>query len=144
MIKAPDVTSLYVLLAFFASFLILKRFLFGPLLAILDARDQEAKSAEKVHAESLAELEKTVARAEAELARARSEALAVRERLRGEGRAHWEKKLEEARAATQATLDSATAEIRSAASRAGAELPRSARDLARVLAEKILGRKIAA
>lgn len=144
MIKAPDVTFLYVLFAFVASFLIFKRFLFRPLLAILEEREREERSAEKIHAESLAALEKTVARAEADLARARSEALAVRERLRGEGRAHWERKLEEARAAAQSTLDSATAEIVSAGSRAGAELPRSARELARALAEKILGRKIAA
>jgi len=144
MIKAPDVTSLYVLCAFIASFWILKRFLFGPLLAILEERDREARSAERVHAESLAELQKTITRAEADLARARSEALAVRERLRAEGRAHWERKLEEARAAAQSALDSATAEIRSEAARAAAELPRSARELARGLAEKILGRKIAA
>ena len=67
-------------------FAILKRYLFGPLSSILDEREREAASAEKVHSESLSELQKTIARAEAELAKARGEALAIREKLRGEGR----------------------------------------------------------
>lgn len=144
MIKAPDVTALYVLIAFLASFAILKRYLFRPLSAILDARAREEAEAAKVHADSLAELEKTVARAEAELARARGEALAVREKLRMEGRAHLERRLEEAHGAAEATIERASSEIGDAASRSAAELPRAARSLARTLAEKILGRKLAA
>ncbi|MDQ2870520.1 MAG: hypothetical protein M3S32_07255 [Acidobacteriota bacterium] len=144
MIKAPDVTFVYVVLAFMASYAILKRYLFVPLSAILDQRETEARSAEKVHAESLAELEKTVARAESELAKARGEALAVREKLRGEGRVHWERKMEEAKAAAQTALNRGTDEIGEAAKKSAAVLPRAARDLARALAEKILGRKLAA
>ncbi len=144
MIKAPDVTFLYVVLAFIACYAILKRFLFTPLLAILDQRDREARSAEKVHAESLAELDKTVTRAEADLARARGEALAVREKLRGEGRAHWDRKMEEARTAAEGAVKRGSEEIGAAAKKSAADLPRSARDLARALAEKILGRNLAA
>ena len=144
MIKAPDVTFFYVVVAFIASLLVLKRYLFGPLSAILDEREREASSAERVHAESLRELEKAVAHAEAELAHARGESLGIREKLRAEGRAQLEHKLEEARREAEATLSRAMDEISQAASRASAELPGSARDLARTLAEKILGRKIAA
>ena len=144
MIKAPDITFVYVVVAFIASLFILKRFLFVPLTAILEEREREAASAEKVHNESLLEMQKAIARAESELAKARGEALAIRERLRGEGHAHWERKLAEAQAASGATLDRATDEIRSAAKQSAAELPGRARELARRLAEKILGRKIAA
>lgn len=144
MIKAPDITFVYVVIAFVACLAILKRYLFAPLSAILEERDREAASAEKVYAESLEELRAAVARAEADLAKARIEALTVREKLRGEGHAHWERKLGEAHAAAQAALGRASDEIRAAASRAAADLPRAARDLARTLAEKILGRKIAA
>jgi F-type H+-transporting ATPase subunit b len=144
MIKAPDITFVYVVVAFIASLAILKRYLFVPLSAILDEREQEAASAEKVHGESLREMEKAIARIEAELAKARGEALALRERLRGEGHAQWERKLAEAQAVSRAALDKASDEIGSAAKGASAELPRRARELARALAEKILGRKIAA
>ena len=144
MIKAPDVTFLYVVLAFIASLAILKRYLFVPLSAILDEREREASTAERVHADSLKELEKAIAHVEAQLAHARGEGLVVRENLRSEGRAAFERKLEEARGIAESALARATDEIGQAASRASADLPRSARDLARALAEKILGRKLAA
>lgn len=144
MIKAPDITFVYVVIAFAATFAILKRYLFGPLSSILDEREREAASAEKVHSESLSELQATIARAEAELAKARAEALAIRERLRGEGREVWERRLQEAHVAAETTLNRATDEIGASAKGAAADLPRRARELARQLAEKILGRKIAA
>src|SRR6185295_13904137 len=97
MIKAPDVTLLYVLVSFLIVYAILKAFLFRPLSAILDERAREETDAEKVHAASLEKLSRAIARAEADLAQARREALKQREALRAEGRAHLEKKLEEAR-----------------------------------------------
>jgi F-type H+-transporting ATPase subunit b len=144
MIKAPDVTAVYVVLAFLATLAILRRYLFAPLSAILDEREREATSASKVLADSLAELEKTVARAEAELAHARGEALAIREKLRMEGRAHFERRLEETRGSAEQSIEKASGEIGAASASAAAALPKSARELARTLAEKILGRKIAA
>ena len=44
MIKAPDVTLLYVVLAFVVAYAILKKFLFGPLAAILEARQSEEQT----------------------------------------------------------------------------------------------------
>ena len=111
MIKAPDVTLLYVIVAFLISYAILKKFLFSPLSEILDERAREEKAAEKVYAESLEGLSQAIARAEAEMARARREALKERETLRTEGRAHLDKKLEAARAAAQTTLEKAGEEI---------------------------------
>jgi len=144
MIKAPDVTLLYVLVSFLIVYAILKAFLFRPLSAILDERASEESDAEKVHAASLEKLSRAIARAEADLAQARREALKQREALRAEGRAHLEKKLEEARVSSQEVLVSAGRELEAEASRCAAELPGSARQLSRDLAEKILGRKLVA
>ena len=144
MIKVPDVTLLYVLFAFIVAYAILKKFLFVPLGAILEARATEEATAAKVHAESLERLKAEIARAEAELSRARVEALKVREALRGEGRADLEKKLAQARAGATEVLEQASREIASQAERSSAELPGRVRQLASVLAEKVLGRKLAA
>ena len=81
MIKAPDVTLLYVMFAFIASYAILKRFLFVPLGAILAEREREEREASRIHQESLKELERTIAEAERRLAEARREALREREAL---------------------------------------------------------------
>jgi F-type H+-transporting ATPase subunit b len=144
MIKAPDVTLLYVIFAFLIAYAILKRFLFRPLSAILEARESEEKTAARVHAESLQGLSNAIAQIEQELAHARREALKEREALRLEGRAHLEKKLAESYAAAAATLERASAEIAAQAKRSSEELPRQIQLLARTLAEKVLGRRFAA
>jgi F-type H+-transporting ATPase subunit b len=144
MIKAPDVTLLYVIFAFLIAYAILKKYLFVPLGGILEARETEEETAARVHAESLQRLSEAVAHAEQELARARREALKEREALRAEGRSHLEKKLAEAFAAASAGIERAGLEISAQAGRASAELPGQIERLARALVEKVLGRKLAA
>jgi F-type H+-transporting ATPase subunit b len=144
MIKAPDVTLLYVVLAFLVAYAILKRYLFLPLAGILEARETEESTAARVHAESLEGLARAVGHIEQELARARREALKERETMRGDGRAHLEKKLAEARTAAGALLELAASEIATEAAHSAAELPRRTESLARTLVEKVLGRRLAA
>jgi F-type H+-transporting ATPase subunit b len=144
MIKAPDVTLLYVMFAFVVSYALLKRFLFVPLGAILERREQEEQEAARLHSESLRELERTMADAEAKLALTRREALKERETLRAEGLAVFEGKLGEARTASTSSVEGASREIADQVRKTSAELPERARALARELAEKILGRKLAA
>ena len=144
MIELPNVTSLYVLLAFGVSYFILKRSLFVPLSEILEARERDEQEAQKAYAESLAALEKAVAANEQKLSVARREALKLREDLRGEGAALLEDRLEKARHAASEQIDRGAGEIRGQAAELSKQLPDRATSLARELAEKILGRKLAA
>jgi F0F1-type ATP synthase membrane subunit b/b' len=82
--------------------------------------------------------------AEQKLSLARREGLKTREGLRAEGIARLEENLQKAREAAARQLDVAAREIESQSKSAAADLPGRARALARTLAEKILGRKIAA
>jgi F-type H+-transporting ATPase subunit b len=144
MIKAPDVTLLYVMLAFIVSYAVLKRFLFRPLGAILEQREEEELAAARIHDESLRELDRAVAEGEARLALARREALKEREALRAQGLARFEQLLDQAREKASTSVESASRTIETEAERAAADLPTRARALAVELAEKILGRKLAA
>jgi F-type H+-transporting ATPase subunit b len=144
MIKAPDVTLVFVIVSFVIAYAILKKWLFTPLGAILDQREEEATTAARIQAESVAELQKTVAYIEQELSRARREALREREAMRAEGRAELERRLATARDAAAASLESARGRIEQDAQRSAAELPSRSVLLARMLAEKVLGRKLAA
>jgi len=144
MIKAPDITFVYVVLAFWIAYAILKKFLFTPLSGILEQRELEERTAARVHTESLEELSRTVARAEQALSEARREALRQREALRAEGHAHLEKRLEDARTTAAAAVEAGGREIDSHVARLTVELPLKAAEFARGLAEKILGRKFAA
>lgn len=144
MIGLPDVTSLYVLFAFVASCWVFNRFLFQPLSSILDARERNEREAEAAYAASLASLEKAVAAGEEKLSAARREALRAREERRSEGLAALEKRLEEANARSAEAITAGTGDIRKQAAGVAVTLPERARSLARELAEKILGRKLAA
>jgi F-type H+-transporting ATPase subunit b len=144
MIELPNVTSLFVLLAFGVSYFILKRYLLLPLSEILEAREREEQEAQKAYAESLAALEKAVAAGEQKLSAARREALKTREGLRGEGAALLEEKLAKARQAASEQIDRGAREIRQRAADLSKQLPDRATSLARELAEKILGRELAA
>ncbi|HEY1251711.1 MAG TPA: ATP synthase F0 subunit B [Thermoanaerobaculia bacterium] len=144
MIGLPDVTSLYALLAFGISYWILKRFLFSPLSAILEAREQEEREAEAAYAESVKRLERAVAQGEDKLAAARRDSLKTREDLRAQGLSVLEKRLDEARAGATEEIARGSREIEEQAAGAARTLPERAAGLARELAEKVLGRKLAA
>lgn len=139
-----DVTFLYIVVIFLLCAWVLNRFLFAPLLSILDGRRDRASVAVKSHTESLEALARTVAQAEEKLAVARREALKVREGLRGEGTAALARRLDEARAASEAALKEAVRKIEADAKASAEQLPGQTLALARELAEKILGRKVAA
>ena len=139
-----DVTFLYIVVVFLLCAWVLNRFLFAPLLSILDGRRGRASAAAKSYAESLEALSRTVAEAEEKLALARREALKVREGLRGDGAAELARRLDEARAASEAAVGEAGRKIEADAKASADKLPAQTRDLARLLAEKILGRKLAA
>jgi F-type H+-transporting ATPase subunit b len=144
MIEAANVTSLYVLLAFGISYWILKKYLFAPLGAILEARDREEREAQEAYAESLRKLDEAVAAGEEKLSAARREALKAREDLRALGFELLEKKLAEARTVANESIERGSREIEDQVARSARELPERGRSLARELAEKILGRKLAA
>lgn len=144
MIEAPNVTTLYVFLAFGICYWILKKYLFVPLSAILDARERAEKDAEKAYADSLAKLEKAMTAGEEMLSAARREALKARESLRSESLGQLEAKLAEANGAANASVERGSREIEAQVAGFAGQLPERARTLARELAEKILGRKLAA
>jgi F-type H+-transporting ATPase subunit b len=144
MIGLPNVTSLYVILAFGISYWILKRYLFVPLSAILEARENEERAAEEAYAESVKRLERAVAAGEDRLGSARRESLRTREDLRAQGIAALEKRLAEARAEATEAIGRGSREIEAQAAETVRSLPERAAGLARELAEKVLGRKLAA
>ena len=144
MIELPNVTVLYVFLAFGICYWILKKYLFAPLSAILDGRTNAEAAAQRAYEDSLRTLEKAVQSGEEQLSAARREALKSREDRRAEGLALLNEKLAEAHTASVASIERGSKEIDAQAAVSAKELPERARSLARELAEKILGRKLAA
>jgi F-type H+-transporting ATPase subunit b len=144
MIRLPDVTAIYVVISFLIALAILKKYLFVPLGSMLDEREREARDAASIHEEARARLEKALAEAEDRLGAARREALKTREDLRADGNARLEKRLAEATAAASTAVEGASREIEKRSDELSGQLGEGSKSLARTLAEKVLGRTLAA
>lgn len=133
--------SFFVQLAiFFAAFFILKNLVFGPVMALFDARER-AVAGSKREAESMThDADAKRAHLESELSRVRQAANAQREKLRQDTQELARKLSESARAETATTLASARAQLdreaQDARQRALAGVP----DLARRIADRFLAR----
>jgi F-type H+-transporting ATPase subunit b len=144
MLQTPNVSMLLILVIFFAVLWLLNRFVFTPVSGILDERERETSTASRAYAEALAEFRAAAEKIEAELSLARREALKLREERRGEGMKLRSEKIEQVKAETGKKLAGASSELAQDSRRVATDLPGRIAALAQMLAEKILGRKVAA
>lgn len=144
MLQAPNFSMIEILAIFLATVWLLNRFLFGPLTAILKEREAEEESSAERFARARDEFEAAARRIEESLSAARQEALKLREDLRAEGRRLREEKVGALRRETTRRIEEESAAIGEDTRRAAAELPARSAELARILAEKVLGRPVAA
>ena len=144
MLQAPNVSMLLILAIFFAVLWLLNRFVFQPVTAILDERERDSATASRSYADALSEFQAAADKIEADLSLARREALKLREERRAEGMRLRAEKIERAKAETSEKLSGASAELDRHSKDVTADLPARVAALARLLAEKILGRQVAA
>lgn len=144
MLQVPNVSVILILAIFFATLWILNRFLFRPVSAILDDRQNEAETAARSLADAEEKFRAAAAKIEGDLALARREALKIREESRAAGRRQREEQVEAVKAETAGRLDAAARELEADARRTRDELPSKVSTIVSSLVEKILGRKAAA
>jgi F-type H+-transporting ATPase subunit b len=133
-----------ILAVFFSAMWLLQKFLFRPIVAILEERESEARLASESFAKAQAEFAAAAERVENELSLARREALKLREDLRAEGQQLRSAKTEAAKKESLETLAAASSEMDELARKASGELPSRVKALAQSLAEKVLGRVVEA
>ncbi len=144
MLQVPNVSMILVLAIFFAVLWLLNRFVFRPISGVLDEREHETSVAARAYAEALAEFSAAAENVEAQLSLARREALKHREERRAEGMKIRTEKIERVKAETLGKVTTASAELDRNSKSIAADLPGRIASLAQLLAEKILGRKLAA
>lgn len=144
MLQVPNFSMILILAVFFSAMWLLQTFLFRPIVGILKERETEARDASESFAKARAEFDAAAEKVENELSLARREALKLREELRAEGQKLRSEKTESAKKESLATLSAASSEMDELARKASAELPARVIALARTLAEKVLGRSVAA
>ena len=139
---APDLSLLAILVIFLLNYLVVRTFFLRPINDVLEAREAETKSAEKLYTDALARFEEATAQTEAQLHAAKRDAAQVRDRFRGEAAAYRQQVVERTQAEARQIVTEADEKLSSDVAAARAKIATESDALAKLAAERILGRAV--
>jgi len=128
---------------FFVAFLVLKALVFGPVIRLIEKRDEMIDGAKKEAKELQSSASDAEDKLAAEMRAARLKAGEEREKLRAEGKRLEAQVLEKVRLETSKELAEAEAELEKEAAKIRAELKAQTPALAKQIASKLLEREVA-
>jgi len=138
----PDYSLLAIMVIFVINYFVVSRFFIKPINAVLESREAETRSANAVYEQAMTRFSEETSRMEEQLHVAKREAAAVREKFRAEAAAHRASMIERTGTESKKIVSDADASLGSAASEARAKIKHESEALARLAAERILGRAV--
>jgi F-type H+-transporting ATPase subunit b len=138
----PDLSLLVVMAIFIAEYFVVKHFFLKPINDVLESRETETRTAQEIYEKALGRFQEATAQVEQRLHEAKREASQVRDRFRAEAGAHRASVLERTSADAKKVVDDAEVQLKRAATEAREKLVRDADSMARLAAERILGRSV--
>jgi F0F1-type ATP synthase membrane subunit b/b' len=138
----PDFSLLAIMVIFILNYLVVRMFFLKPVNAVLEARETETRSAETMYESALARFQEATAQTEAQLHAAKREAAQVRDRFRGEAGAYRQQVVERTTGEGRAIVAEADAKLGQDVAVARESIVRDSESLARLAAERILGRSV--
>jgi F-type H+-transporting ATPase subunit b len=141
--QLPDLSLLLIMVLFWATYAVLRAFVFKPLGAILDGREKETATATDALAKALENEKETLASIDRRLTETRREALAARQAARNDANATRQALLDEVREKARLAASAAQAKLDAEVVAARAELAKNVRTTAGEIASLALGRRIA-
>ena len=139
---APDLSLLAIMVIFTLNYMVVRKFFLQPVNEVLEARETEQKTAEKLYEDALARFSEATAQTEAQLHAAKREAAQVRDRYRAEAAAHRQQVVDATNAQGRQVIGEADAKLKQDVVTARETIVRDADSLARLAAERILGRAV--
>jgi F0F1-type ATP synthase membrane subunit b/b' len=139
---APDLSLFAIMVIFILNYLIVRKFFLQPVNAILEERETETRSAEKLYEDALARFAEATAQTENQLHDAKREAAQVRDRFRGEAAAYRQQVVERTQNEARAMIGEADTKLSSDVAVARESIVRDSEALAKLAAERILGRAV--
>ena len=127
---------------FFLNYLIVRKFFLQPINQVLVERESETRSAEQLYEAALARYNDAAAQMEAQLHTAKRDAMQVRERFRGEAAAFRQQVVEQTGAQATQIVGEADVKLQHDVNAARERIVAESDSLARVAAERILGRPV--
>lgn len=139
----PDLSVIAIIVIFLINYLIVRRFLIKPVNDLLVWRETEVRGAEKVYEESIAKFNAATSEMETRVHQAKREAAQVREGFRAEANAHRAQLIERVRGEADAISKQTDEQLTRDVAAAREQIVRESDALAKLAAERILGRRIA-
>lgn len=139
---APDLSLLAILAIFMVNYFVVRTFFLKPINQVLESRETETRSAEKLYEDSLARFNEATSQMETQLHTAKREAAAVRERFRGEAGAYRQDVVDRTGAQAKQIVAEAETSLQGDVKEAREKITRESDSLARLAAERILGRVV--
>ncbi|MBI2999566.1 MAG: ATP synthase F0 subunit B [Deltaproteobacteria bacterium] len=139
---ALDYTVVIQIFAFLVLWFLLSKILFGPFLRLVEERERRTEGSRAEAASLREEGERLGAGYERGIESAREEGLRVKETLLEEGRRANERLLAQAREESTKLLQAVRDELQQAMQREREGAAREAEEIARQIAEKVLGRRV--
>ena len=139
---APDLSLLVIMVIFWLNYVVVRKFFLQPINTVMEQREHEKKSAEQLYEESLGRFNDATSKMEAELHTARRAATQVRDKFRAEAAEHRNAMIEKTSAQAKATVGEAEQQLEKDVDVARDRIKTESESLARMAAERILGRAV--
>ncbi|HEY4641004.1 MAG TPA: ATP synthase F0 subunit B [Thermoanaerobaculia bacterium] len=138
----PDLSLPAIMVIFFLNYLIVRKFFLKPINDVLEARETETTTADRLHEEALARFTSATADIESRLHTAKRDAAQVREHYRGEAAAQRQSMIDKTNADAKAVVADADEHLSRDVQAAREKIVSESESLAREAAQRILGRAV--
>ena len=138
----PDYSLFAIMVIFIINYFVVSRFFLKPINNVLEAREQETNSANEIYEKSMARFNEETAKMEEQLHVAKREASTLRERFRADAAAHRASVIDQTNAEAGKIVSEADSSLGQATKEARDRIVRESDALARLAAERILGRAV--
>src|SRR5947199_786055 len=139
---APDLSLPAIMVIFFLNYLIVRKFFLKPINDVLEARETEMKTADRLHEEALARFTAATADIETRVHNTKREAALLRERYRCQAAEHGQSVIDKTNADAKGIVADADQHLSRDVQSAREKIVRESDSLAREAAERILGRAV--
>lgn len=138
----PDPSLLAIVVIFFLNYLVVRRFFLKPINDIIEARESEQVTAQRLYEESLARFNEATSQMEQRLQVAKREAGQLRDKYRAEASAHRSATVERTQSEARKIVSDAEGRLSRDVEQARETIKRESESLARLAAERLLGRAV--
>jgi F0F1-type ATP synthase membrane subunit b/b' len=138
----PDYSLLAIVVIFILNYLIVRKFFLQPINDVIESRDGEVRSANEVYEQSMARFNEATTQMEEKLHAARHAAADVRDRFRREAAAYRTTVVTKTHDDASAIVSEADEKLKGDIAAAREKIVTESESLARLAAERILGRAV--